>query len=193
MSKLTAPNILSASRIFLMPLLFWLLLSGHHYWFLGTYIVVGLTDAVDGVLARRLGQVSHFGKELDSFADLIFYISSAYFIYRLMPVAIEENQTLLIVFFSLLGLSFVVSGILFRRPIMMHTFILKWNAVLVYLLVVATFILDPLYCIYFARAVIIIYLLGFIEELLIFFIYGNVDPDTVSIIHLVRENRGKAL
>lgn len=172
-----------------MPLLFWLLLAGHHYWFLGAYIVVGSTDAFDGICARKLGQVSHFGKELDSFADLIFYISSAYFIYRLIPVAIEENQILLIIFFSLLGLSFIVSGILFRRPVMMHTYLLQWNAVLVYLLVIATFLLDPQYCVYFARAVIIIYLIGFIEELLIFFIFGNVDPDTKSIFYLIKKNR----
>ncbi len=140
-------------------------------------------------MARKLGQVSHFGKELDSLADLFFYISSAYFLYYLFPEVIAANQVYLIVFFSLLGFSFLVSGLLFRKPVMMHTIILRLNAVLVCLVVVLSFWLDT---IYFARAVIILYILGFVEEL-IFIFFGNVDPDTKSIFHLLKEGKKKSL
>ena len=42
-------------------------------WFLAVYTLAGLTDALDGWLARKTGTVSEFGARLDSVADLLFY------------------------------------------------------------------------------------------------------------------------
>lgn len=137
---------------------------------------------LDGALARRLNLTSPFGKELDSLADLFFYISSAYFINYLFPAVIAANKVYLIIFFSLLGFSFILSGVLFRRPMMMHTIILRFNAVLVFLVVILSFWYDTTI---FARLVILIYIVGFTEEILIFLFFGKVDPDTKSIIHLI--------
>ncbi len=184
--KYTLPNLLSASRIILLPLLFLLLYFSSEYVFLAAYIIVGSTDLFDGILARKLNQVSHFGKELDSFADLLFYLSSAYFVYYLFPEVIRANSIYLIIFFSLLGFSFLLSAILFRRPVMMHTFLLRFNAVMVCLVVVTSFFFDTTL---FVRAVAVLYIIAFIEELLIFLLYGNVNPDTISIFHLLRDKK----
>jgi phosphatidylglycerophosphate synthase len=181
--KLTIPNILSLSRIVLLPLLFFILYSGHHYLFLAGYILIGSTDFFDGIFARRLNQVSHFGKELDSLADLFFYISSAFFLNYLFPEVIAANKLYLIIFFSLLGFSFILSGILFRRPVMMHTIILRFNAVMVYFTLICSFVFDTTLLV---RLVILIYIIGFIEEILIFIFFGNVNPDTRSIFHLLK-------
>lgn len=187
--RLTIPNLLSASRIVLLPILFILLFFGHNQLFLVAYILIGSTDFFDGIAARKLNQVSHFGKELDSLADLFFYISSAYFLNFLYPEVIAANSVYLIVFFSLLGFSFILSAILFRRPVMMHTIILRWNAVLVCAAVVGSFFFDVTL---FVRLVALIYIVGFLEEIAIFLFYGNVDPDTKSILHLMKGNKGKA-
>ncbi len=184
--KLTIPNLLSASRIIMLPVLFLLLHYGYNQLFLITYILVGSTDFFDGKIARRYNLVSHFGKELDSLADLFFYIASAYFLSRLQPEAIAANSIYLIVFFSLLGFSFILSGILFRRPVMMHTIILRWNAVAVFFAVVSSLFIDTTIIV---RLIAIVYIIGFIEEVLIFIFFGNVDPDTPSIIHLLRERK----
>ena len=70
------PNILSASRIALcLPLLlvdamtvpFWIL-----------YLIAGLTDMLDGFLARRWGVESKFGARLDSLADFVFVLAVGY-------------------------------------------------------------------------------------------------------------------
>ncbi|MFO7952140.1 MAG: CDP-alcohol phosphatidyltransferase family protein [Bacillota bacterium] len=180
--KLTLPNLLSASRIIFLPLLYLLLYFGLNQVFLIVYIIVGSTDFFDGIVARKLNQVSHFGKELDSLADLFFYISSAYFLYLLQPEAVAANTIYLVVFFSLLGFSFILSGILFRKPVMMHTMILRKNAVMVLFILVASFWIDTTLLV---RLVVIIYIIGFIEEILIFIFFGNVDPDTKSIFHLL--------
>lgn len=184
--RLTLPNLLSLSRVLFLPGLYLLLRYGYNELFLITYILVGSTDLFDGIAARKLNQVTKFGKELDSLADLFFYISSAYFLYYLQPEAIAANNIYLVVFFSLLGFSFILSGILFHRPVMMHTFILRMNAVLVFLIIVISFWFDTTL---FVRLVILIYIIGFIEEILIFIIFGNVDPDTKSILHLTRDKK----
>ncbi len=178
----TIPNLLSASRIVFLPLLFILLYNGHYYPFLVGYILLGSTDFFDGLIARRLKMVSHFGKELDSLADLLFYISSAFFLYRLQPDAVAANSVYLTIFFSLLGLSFIISAILFRRPVMMHTIILRFNAVLVFFVIISSFFFDVTW---FVRLVVLLYVLGFLEEIVIFLFFGNVDPDTKSIFHLL--------
>ena len=42
-------------------------------WFLAVYTLTGLTDVLDGWLARKTGTASEFGAKLDSMADLLFY------------------------------------------------------------------------------------------------------------------------
>jgi phosphatidylglycerophosphate synthase len=180
--KPTIPNLLSVSRIVLLPGLFVLLHFDQNLLFLFAYILIGSTDYFDGIAARKLNQVSHYGKELDSLADLFFYISSAYFLNYLRPEVIAANKLYLIIFFSLLGLSFLLSGILFKRPVMMHTFILRWNAVMVFLIIICSFLFDVTLM---TRLTLLIYIVGFTEEILIFLLFGNVDPDTKSILHLI--------
>ena len=51
--------------------------------FLSVYALAGLTDALDGWLARKTGTASDFGARLDSMADLLFY---GVVLIRLIPV-----------------------------------------------------------------------------------------------------------
>ncbi|MCL4449199.1 MAG: CDP-alcohol phosphatidyltransferase family protein [Actinobacteria bacterium] len=74
----TIPNAISALRILLAPVIVWLMLDGHHwlaaFWLLG---FAGITDFLDGYLARHLGQVSDFGKVADPVADRILIVCVA--------------------------------------------------------------------------------------------------------------------
>lgn len=69
-SILTIPNLLSVFRILLIPLIVWLYCERQNY--SATIVVViisGLTDIVDGKIARRFHMVSDVGKVLDPIAD----------------------------------------------------------------------------------------------------------------------------
>ena len=180
------PNALTMSRVIFLPVLYVFVLLDMRLAFLIAFMLIGATDAFDGFVARRLNQVTEFGKAMDSIADLLLYISTAWFLYRLYPQYILPNMNLLIAFFSLLGVSFIVSFIRCGKPIMMHTSILRYQAVLIYLLVIFSYFLDTTY---FVTAILIIYLIGFTEEILIFLRYGQVDADTKSIICLLREEK----
>jgi cardiolipin synthase (CMP-forming) len=67
---MTIPNVVSAIRIALVPVLLWLLLGADAPAAAGWLLLgLGVTDWVDGYLARRLDQVSELGKILDPVAD----------------------------------------------------------------------------------------------------------------------------
>ncbi|MCC6436062.1 MAG: CDP-alcohol phosphatidyltransferase family protein [Acidimicrobiales bacterium] len=70
MRVFTVPNAISFLRLLCVPLFLVLLFGREHRaaaaWLLG---ILGMTDWVDGYLARRLGQVSELGKMLDPIAD----------------------------------------------------------------------------------------------------------------------------
>jgi len=72
----TWPNLVTVVRLALIPLFVWLLFATNHRaiaaWLLAT---LGVTDWIDGFLARRLHQVSNLGKILDPVADRILVIT----------------------------------------------------------------------------------------------------------------------
>ena len=63
-------NIITGSRIVLsLPLLFIPLSSA---WFYALYLLCGLSDMIDGTVARRTNSASEFGASLDTISDFVF-------------------------------------------------------------------------------------------------------------------------
>lgn len=66
----TLPNLLSLIRILLIPLIVWAFLTREDRLLtVGLLVLSGLTDMVDGWIARRFHQTSDLGKVLDPIAD----------------------------------------------------------------------------------------------------------------------------
>ena len=74
---MTIPNILSVLRILLAPVFFGLIAYKKMTWAFWVFFVGGLTDSLDGLLARLLNQRTDLGKTLDPVADKIFLSSAA--------------------------------------------------------------------------------------------------------------------
>ncbi len=180
----TAANAISLSRLIFLPLLFLALFSEQRWLFFSLFLILGSTDYFDGLVATRLNQRTELGKTLDSLADLFFYLASAYFLYYLFPDVVQFNMIYLWIVIGLLIISFIVSAVKFGKPILMHTGLLRLCAVLVFFLILLSFFVDTRYLMAF---VLTVYLVGFLEEIAIFIIFGNVDRDTVSIYHLYRD------
>ena len=67
---ITIPNIFSFFRICLIPALVWLYGVEHDYMWAGYILILsGITDMVDGYIARHFHMVSNLGKILDPIAD----------------------------------------------------------------------------------------------------------------------------
>ena len=72
----TLPNLLSAVRLALIPVFLWLVLGPEaDGWALGLLVVSGITDWLDGWLARRWGQTSVLGQVLDPVADRLYILA----------------------------------------------------------------------------------------------------------------------
>ncbi|PUA79252.1 CDP-alcohol phosphatidyltransferase family protein [Nocardioides currus] len=72
----TIPNILSMLRLAGVPLFLWLVLGPEaDAWALAVLMISGVTDYLDGYLARRLDQFSSLGEILDPVADRLYILA----------------------------------------------------------------------------------------------------------------------
>ena len=72
----TVPNLLTIFRMVLIPLFVTLLFYQKFLWALGTFVIAGITDGLDGLLARRFAQQSHLGTILDPIADKLMLVTA---------------------------------------------------------------------------------------------------------------------
>ena len=75
---LTLPNVLSVLRLLGVPVFLWAILTEHDAIALITLTLSGLSDYLDGKIARRFGLESRLGQLLDPFADRL-YIATTLF------------------------------------------------------------------------------------------------------------------
>ncbi len=75
MFVLNVPNVLTIIRIALIPVFLALYYTGLRPTAFAVYVLACLTDAVDGYLARRLNQITAFGKLMDPLADKLMQLS----------------------------------------------------------------------------------------------------------------------
>jgi cardiolipin synthase len=73
---LTIPNLLSLARLALIPVFLGFLITGQDVLALIVLVAGGVTDFLDGFLARRLHQVTRLGKLLDPVADRLTILSA---------------------------------------------------------------------------------------------------------------------
>ena len=76
MSTLTVANQLTLLRMLLIPALVILVIYGANGWALVVFIVAGMTDALDGVIARWWSRPTSLGALLDPMADKLLLIST---------------------------------------------------------------------------------------------------------------------
>jgi cardiolipin synthase (CMP-forming) len=69
------PNIISLARLICVPIMIWLVLSGEFTAAFWLFVAAGLSDAVDGFVARRFNSRSHLGALLDPLADKALLVS----------------------------------------------------------------------------------------------------------------------
>lgn len=63
------PNTLTVIRILLLPVVVWRFVVGDATGALIAYLAAMLTDALDGIIARKFNQITALGKLLDPLAD----------------------------------------------------------------------------------------------------------------------------
>jgi len=88
MTVLTVANQLTLLRMLLIPGFVLLVVYGEIGWALAVLLVAGLTDALDGLIARRAGQKTTLGAWLDPMADKLL-LTSAFVVLTVPGTAIS--------------------------------------------------------------------------------------------------------
>jgi cardiolipin synthase (CMP-forming) len=70
------PNIITLLRLFAVPLLVWLVLHGMLDWAFWVFVAAGVSDGLDGFIAKRYGLVTPLGAYLDPIADKALLVSA---------------------------------------------------------------------------------------------------------------------
>lgn len=123
------PNLLSGTRIALMPAVLLAAIFGSKPWFVILLAASLTTDALDGFLARRLNAFSDFGRKLDSAADYLTLMTGLAGIALLWPESVRRElpwiATGLGAFFGVIVFGFIRLG---RAPCY-HTWAAKLGAI----------------------------------------------------------------
>jgi len=72
----TVPNMLSILRLVFVPIFLWLILTGQDNWAVVVLTLSGITDYLDGKIARRYNLVTRFGQLLDPVSDRLYILST---------------------------------------------------------------------------------------------------------------------
>ena len=72
---LNLPNLVTIARILLVPVMVWAIAAGEMKIAVILFIAAGLSDAIDGFLAKRFGMASELGAYLDPLADKVLIVS----------------------------------------------------------------------------------------------------------------------
>ena len=76
---LTLPNVLSFARLLGVPVFLWLILVPQaDGWAIALLVVSGITDWLDGYLARRWNQITRVGQLLDPIADRLYILATLF-------------------------------------------------------------------------------------------------------------------
>jgi CDP-diacylglycerol---glycerol-3-phosphate 3-phosphatidyltransferase len=102
---LNTPNLVTLSRIILIPVLIgvyytpdgWLTRETQNIIGTSVFILAGITDWLDGWLARRLNQMSAFGAFLDPVADKLIVVAALVVLLHLEPPRVHAFVALIII------------------------------------------------------------------------------------------------
>lgn len=180
-----AANYITALRILgTLGFLFLQPLSGEFYL---VYALTGVTDVLDGWVARKTGTTSAFGAKLDSWADLLFYavmIGKLFpALYRMLPGTI---WLAVLAILCVRLVSYGVAAVKYRTFASLHTYLNKLTGMAIFLI---PFVMDTVLAEAFCWSVCFVAGLASLEELAIHLSRQDYDADRKSLFKAIRRNR----
>ncbi len=117
------PNLITIARILMVPLTVWLIITSRHELAFAVFILAGISDGVDGFIAKRFDMRTTLGAYLDPLADKLLLVS----IYVTLGILDQLPAWLVIIVVSrdLLILGGVVLAWLMDAPMAMRPIMLS--------------------------------------------------------------------
>ncbi len=115
---MSLPNFISLGRLLAVPVAVWLILSGKFGFAFWVFVAAGISDAVDGFLAKRMNAQTELGKVLDPLADKALLVA----VYVTLGQAghLPVWLVILVVFRDLLIVGGIILSHTLGRPVRMR-------------------------------------------------------------------------
>jgi cardiolipin synthase len=135
-----APNLITLARICAVPLLIWLILTDQLAAALWVFIAAGVSDALDGYIAKRFNLVTVLGAFMDPIADKALLVAA----YITLGHAghIETWLVILVVFRDILIIGGVILFHLLERPPEMNPLMISKANTLMQIVLIATVLAE---------------------------------------------------
>jgi cardiolipin synthase len=180
--NLTAANQLTILRMLLIPAFVILLLYEYRGWALTTFLVAGLTDLLDGLIARLTGQKTTLGAWLDPMADKLLLVTM--FVVLTLPGIGSANR--LPVWFTVLVISRDVAIVLTVAVVNLAVGRRTFRPSMFGKIATATYIMTGVVALYYNY-------LGVTSTVVTVFVYGSLAITLLSAfdyaIHVLRLGR----
>lgn len=166
-SKITLPNCITCLRLICAIIMAFV--PAPSLWFYIIYTFCGITDVLDGFIARITKKTSEFGAKLDSVADIVFY---GVMLIKTLPLLLSATELMPIMIISLLSvrtLSYAIAAVKYHKFASLHTYMNKFSGFCVFTLPyflneqIETYVKNDIVC-YIVYAVVMI---AAIEEIFI--------------------------
>lgn len=148
--------------------------------FLIMFIIIGVTDKLDGTLARYLNQTSKLGAELDTLADTAFYPLIALWLYRFESAVVGEWWSLVFILLGLFFLKMILGKQKFGKMPAFHTIGGKTFSASLYFFMITAILYPDIAKSLFPLLCIIGYM-NQIEEMYILLTRDHVDENIKSV------------
>jgi len=125
---LTIPNLLSLFRIVSAPFLLIVSYFGMEKSFYIIFALMLLSDALDGIIARALNQTSELGAKLDSYGDILTYLTAPLAIWWLFPDIVEREKIYIVSAIIIFVFPALFTFFKFGKLASYHTWITKISA-----------------------------------------------------------------
>lgn len=180
------PNLLSGFRIACVPALLALAWNGATAPFLVLFALALLSDVLDGVLARRLGQESDFGARLDQWADFALWVSFPVGAWWLWPEIVRREAPYVVLAVVCLLLPTAIAWVKYRAVPGYHTWSAKLSSVLMGIAVPLLLLFDVAWPF---RGAALFQLVCAVDELGITLLFAECRHDVPSLLHAARLRR----
>jgi phosphatidylglycerophosphate synthase len=184
------PNLLSGLRLLLVPIMWGLAFMDRSFDIGIGLMVAGMTDFLDGFIARRFSLSTMFGAKLDSLADDLIIVSVIIWVLMLRPEIVTHHPVLTFAGIGIYSLSMLISLLKFRRfGSNLHLYSHKSVAIIGYIFVVHAFLFGG-YQQKLFYVTILMFILAHFEAIVIQLVRSEIDEHIGSIFSHPKRGKG---
>ncbi len=187
MSIKSIPDLLCYARLLLVPIVLALALSNLPFYAGVALLAAGLTDMLDGIIARGWNIATAYGSRLDSIADTLMEVSAAAAVLILKPGIFTGHTLILGAWIAIEASSILLGWIKFRRIANLHLYLTKTAGVIAYAFVIYTLVIGYNEAFFYAAAALL--LVSSLECLILQLFAPRVDEHMKSMYHAYRGGR----